>query len=90
MSDNEIYLLIKYIKSVLWRVAKYLSYIEEARCPKVKFIKVHLLVSELYMLLSLVAILYCLDRPNTYASYKFTEQRGCPNKLQKVLQYEDF
>ena len=36
ISDNEIYLLIKYIKSVLWRVAKYLSYIEEARCLKVK------------------------------------------------------
>ena len=35
MSDNEIYLLIKYIKSVLWRVAKCLSYIEEARCLKV-------------------------------------------------------
>jgi len=29
-------LLIKYIKSVLWRVAKCLSYIEEARCLKVK------------------------------------------------------
>jgi len=26
MSPNEIYLLIKYIKSVLWRVAKRLSY----------------------------------------------------------------
>ena len=36
ISDNEIYLLIKYIKSVLWRVAKCLSYIEDARCPKVK------------------------------------------------------
>jgi len=33
-----IYLLIKYIKSVLWRVAKCLSYIEEARCLKVKHI----------------------------------------------------
>ena len=33
--DNEIYLLIKYIKSVFWRVAKCLSYIEEARCLKV-------------------------------------------------------
>jgi len=30
------YLLIKYIKSVLWKVAKCLSYIEEARCLKVK------------------------------------------------------
>jgi len=35
ISDNEIYLLIKYIKSVLWRVAKCLSYIDEARCLKV-------------------------------------------------------
>ena len=35
ISGNEIYLLIKYIKSVLWRVAKCLSYIEEARCLKV-------------------------------------------------------
>ena len=33
-SDNEIYLLIKYIKSFLWRVAKCLSYIEDARCLK--------------------------------------------------------
>ena len=30
------YVLIKYIKSVLWKVAKRLSYIEEARCLKVK------------------------------------------------------
>jgi hypothetical protein len=36
ISDNEIYLLIKYIKSVLWRVAKRLSYIEDARWLKVK------------------------------------------------------
>ena len=35
ISDNEIYLLIKYIKSVLWRAAKRLSYIEDARCLKV-------------------------------------------------------
>jgi len=28
-------LLIKYIKSILWRVAKRLSYIEDARCLKV-------------------------------------------------------
>jgi hypothetical protein len=36
ISDNEIYLLIKYIKSVLWKVAKRLSYTEDARCLKVK------------------------------------------------------
>jgi len=35
MSDNEIYLLIKYIKSVLWRVVKRLSYIEDAWYLKV-------------------------------------------------------
>ena len=34
VSDNEIYLLTKYIKSVLWRVAKRLSYTEDARCLK--------------------------------------------------------
>jgi len=36
-SDNEIYLLIKYIKSVLWRVAKRQSYIEDVQCLKVKY-----------------------------------------------------
>jgi len=34
--SNEIYLLIKYTKSVLWRVVKRLSYIQDARCLKVK------------------------------------------------------
>jgi len=41
--DNELYLLIKYIKSVLWRVAKRLSYIEDARGVKVKVLSPHLL-----------------------------------------------
>jgi len=36
ISDNEICLLIKYIKSILWRVAKRLSYTEDAWCLKVK------------------------------------------------------
>ena len=35
ITDNEIHLLIKYTKSVLWRGAKHLSYIEDARCLKV-------------------------------------------------------
>jgi hypothetical protein len=35
ISDNSIYLLIKCIKSVLWRIAKRLSYIEDAWCLKV-------------------------------------------------------
>jgi len=34
ISHNEIYLLIKYIKSVLWGVAKRLSYIEDSTVPK--------------------------------------------------------
>ena len=34
---NEIHLLIKYIKSVLWRVAERLSYIQDAWCLKVKY-----------------------------------------------------
>ena len=37
ISDNEMYLLIKYIKSVLWRAAKRLSYLVDARCLKVKY-----------------------------------------------------
>ena len=36
---NKIYLLIKYIKSVLWIVAKRLSYIQDARCLKVNYKK---------------------------------------------------
>jgi uncharacterized protein (DUF2132 family) len=35
-TDIEIYLLIKYVKSVPWRAEKCLSYIEEVRCLKVK------------------------------------------------------
>jgi len=35
------YLLIKYTKSVLWRVAKRLSYIEDARCLKVSVPQQH-------------------------------------------------
>ena len=39
ISDNELYLLIKCIKSFLRSVAKPLSYIEDARCLKVKVMK---------------------------------------------------
>ena len=35
-------MLIKYIKSVLWRVGKRLSYIQDARCLKVKESKLQL------------------------------------------------
>ena len=49
ISDNEIYLLIKYIKSIIWRVAKCLSYIEEARCLKVNILRAS--VQDLILLL---------------------------------------
>ena len=37
ISDNEIYLLINYIKTVLWIAAKRLSHIQDARCLQVKY-----------------------------------------------------
>ena len=56
ISDNEIYLLIKYIKSVLWRVAKYLSYIEEVLCLKVK--RIYYLLSERQSFHSFILVLF--------------------------------
>ena len=47
------YLLIKYIKSVLWRVAKRLSYMEDARCLKVNTKKL-LTVYTVFFLLQIV------------------------------------
>jgi hypothetical protein len=41
------------------------------------------------MHLSHVTIVFCFNRPNTRDNYKFTEERGCPNTLKNVLQYED-
>ena len=52
ISDNEICFLIKHIKSVLWRVAKRLSYIEDARCLKVYIYGVSLIISEFVCLYS--------------------------------------
>ena len=43
----EIYLLIKYIKNLLWRVAKRLSYIEDAQCLKVNPGKLKIIVQNL-------------------------------------------
>ena len=48
ISDNEIHVLIKYIKSVLWRVAKPLSSTEEAPCLNVNKPLLLLLVGCLY------------------------------------------
>ena len=38
ISDNEVYLLIKCTQSVLWRVAKRLSYMEDTRCLKLNYL----------------------------------------------------
>ena len=38
-------MLIKYIKSVLWRVAKLLSYTEDARCLKVNILSNYKVIS---------------------------------------------
>ena len=74
ISDNEIYLLFKYIKSVLWRVAKRLSYIEDARCLQVK-LRLQLKNSKkLLSLLPCIILLYLYpsNHPELYkrCSYK--------------------
>jgi len=42
--NNEIYMFITYIKSVLWRAAKRLSYIQDARCLKVNVVVIQYLL----------------------------------------------
>ena len=49
ISDNELYLLIECIKSVLSGVAKRLSYIEDARCLKVNWQCVYFIWSLEYL-----------------------------------------
>ena len=61
ISDNEIYLSIKYIKSVLWKVAKRLSYIQDARCIKVKYLKaLDPTLTTRFNVKELWILLYCL------------------------------
>ena len=50
-------MLIKYIKSVLWRVAKRLSYIEDARCLKVNLATLQYHIQGPYLLSG--EILFC-------------------------------
>ena len=67
MSGNEIYLLIKYIKSVLWRLAKRLSYIESARCLEVNLNnKLLLCLTEKNLLLSWNHLLLSYYSANWY------------------------
>ena len=63
ISDNEIYLLIKYIKSVLWREAKRLSYIEGARSLKVK----HMTDSEVGFMLIIILKLSRVVARNSFS-----------------------
>ena len=64
ISDNEIYLLIKYIKSVLWRRAKRLSYTEDARCLKVNIY--------IYTVLSVYNFFLMWKRISSYEVYNFS------------------
>ena len=66
ISDNEIYLLIEYIKSILWTVAKHVSYTEDARCLKVNPSMLRSYISSLFLSL-------CIYLPTRYSfRWKFT------------------
>ena len=60
---NEIYLLIKYIKSFLWRVAEHLSYIQDAWCINVNAQHVSdvntSILRSLRLIVDLFHVLYC-------------------------------
>ena len=51
-------LKVKYVKRVLWGVAKCLSYIEEARCLKVKQAAEHLELELFHVKTSTILLLY--------------------------------
>jgi len=55
-------LLIKYIKSVLWRVTKRLSYIEDARCLKVNIVSLDIHTVNLKKKISNGSLMYVLDK----------------------------
>jgi len=65
-------LLIKYTKSVLWRVAKRLSYIEEVRCLKVNTIILYTF-NEIILLVGIKAI--CVMIPRTVFGLKLLPQK---------------
>ena len=69
ISDNEIYLLIKYIKSIFWRVAKHLSYIEDARCLKVNVFLLEMLNNQDPILCFKSIILVFLELMNVMQNY---------------------
>ena len=63
ISDNEIYLLINYIKSALWRVAKRLSYIEDAQCLNVNKIQQDAIVCRYFFTANLLYIFWVSIAP---------------------------
>ena len=78
ISDNETYLLIKYIKSVLWSVAKCLSYTEDARCLKVNGIQLFITVfntaspnSSPVVIKSKAKFILCLSKINSKRDLPF-------------------
>ena len=92
ISDNEIYLLIKYIKSVLWRVAKRLSYIEEARCLKVKhsslltvFWKMSVVPQNNKISWSVPACQY--ERPSNVSTFKYVTKHKYFNSSARSLTF---
>ena len=84
ISDNEIYLLIKYIKSVLWRVAKRLSFIEEARCLKVNVTVSGIVHKYTGWILFLSAQHNVLD---TDKKFKFSTGNLCSNNLYTAYKF---
>jgi len=87
MSDNEIYLLIKYIKSVLWRVTKRLSYIEEARCLKVKHYAIVIMMKSAHDSVPANSISYNLEY--SYTKRGESDDFGMPSLCVAMLQTGD-
>ena len=86
ITDNEIYMFIQYIKSVLWRVGKLLSYIQDARCLKVKLQKWNLQIrgvrctSAAYIKVNPLGVRklsQMLPEPWRYWHTKRTDKRKC-------------
>jgi len=73
ISENEIYMLIKYIKSVLWRAVKLLSYIEDARCLKVNVL--------LTVLLSITLVINRFDALLLYFIIHLLQPSTCFEQL---------
>ena len=74
--------MIKYIKSVLWRVAKRLSYTEEARCLKVNS-RINAPLSGVIVNFRLYLQIYC--RANTAEVSRVVEASASNNNYRQAL-----